>query len=84
MFALGAKTQPNELSSKHMSIAAGLTNTCHESYDRTATKLGPEVFHFTDQVEAKSFKNNERYYILRPEVINIFYIPFHIFNKFYK
>ncbi|KAK0181978.1 hypothetical protein PV327_000154 [Microctonus hyperodae] len=74
MFALGAKTQPNELSSKHMSIAAGLTNTCHESYDRTATKLGPEVFHFTDQVEAKSFKNNERYYILRPETFESYFI----------
>ena len=25
-------------------ILQGITNTCHESYDRTDTKLGPEAF----------------------------------------
>lgn len=68
MFALGAKTLENELSDKYMNIAAGLTNTCHESYDRSATKLGPEAFHFIEGNEARSLKNGEKYYILRPEV----------------
>lgn len=68
MFALGAKTQENEVSNQHMDIAAGLTNTCHESYDRSSTKLGPEAFHFIEGNEAKSLKNGEKYYILRPEV----------------
>lgn len=68
MFALGAKTLENELSEKYMNIAAGLTNTCHESYDRSATKLGPEAFHFIEGNEARSLKNGEKYYILRPEV----------------
>lgn len=68
MFALGAKSLENEVSNQHMEIAAGLTNTCHESYDRSATKLGPEAFHFIEGNEARSLKNGEKYYILRPEV----------------
>lgn len=68
MFALGAKTQENEVSNQHMDIAAGLTNTCHESYERSPTKLGPEAFHFIEGNEARSLKNGEKYYILRPEV----------------
>lgn len=68
MFALGAKTMENSVSNEYMDIAAGLTNTCHESYDRTVTKLGPEAFHFIEGLEAKSLKNGEKYYILRPEV----------------
>jgi hypothetical protein len=32
---------------------------------RTDTKLGPEAFRFTDSVEARAIKQNERYYILR-------------------
>ncbi|KAM0728702.1 Mannosyl-oligosaccharide alpha-1,2-mannosidase IA [Formica fusca] len=74
MFALGAKTQENELSDKYMNIAAGLTNTCHESYDRSATKLGPEAFHFIENNEARSLKNGEKYYILRPETFESYFV----------
>ncbi|XP_003424314.1 mannosyl-oligosaccharide alpha-1,2-mannosidase IA isoform X2 [Nasonia vitripennis] len=74
MFALGAKTQENEVSNQHMDIAAGLTNTCHESYDRSATKLGPEAFHFIEGNEAKSLKNGEKYYILRPETFESYFV----------
>lgn len=65
---MGAKTLENELSESYMRIAAGLTHTCHESNDRSYTKLGPEAFHFIEGNEAKSLKNGEKYYILRPEV----------------
>lgn len=81
MFALGAKTLENELSEKYMNIAAGLTNTCHESYDRSATKLGPEAFHFIEGNEARSLKNGEKYYILRPEVSHS---RFHLKTKLIK
>ena len=74
MFALGAKTLGNELSDKYMNIAAGLTNTCHESYDRSATKLGPEAFHFIEGNEARSLKNGEKYYILRPETFESYFV----------
>ncbi|KAJ9600137.1 hypothetical protein L9F63_009547, partial [Diploptera punctata] len=69
MIGLGAHTLKNDLSKRYMGIADAITNTCHESYDRTATKLGPEAFRFTDAIEAKALKSSEKYYILRPEVI---------------
>lgn len=83
MFALGAKAMENDESKNHMAYAAELTRTCHESYDRSVTKLGPETFHFTDKTEAKCLKNGEKYYILRPEVIYYYYYYFiiKIFNN---
>ncbi|XP_012276680.1 mannosyl-oligosaccharide 1,2-alpha-mannosidase IA isoform X1 [Orussus abietinus] len=74
MFALGAKTLENDVSNHHMEIAAGLTNTCHESYDRSATKLGPEAFHFIEGNEARSLKSGEKYYILRPETFESYFV----------
>ncbi|XP_033230510.1 mannosyl-oligosaccharide 1,2-alpha-mannosidase IA-like [Belonocnema kinseyi] len=74
MFALGAKSQENDVSNHYMDIAAGLTNTCHESYDRSVTKLGPEAFHFIEGNEARSLKNGEKYYILRPETFESYFI----------
>lgn len=46
LFALGAATQHDQNSEKYMDIGKGITNTCHESYIRTATHLGPEAFRF--------------------------------------
>lgn len=46
MFALGAQTLQNENSKRYMEIGAGITNTCHESYIRTPTHLGPEAFRY--------------------------------------
>jgi mannosyl-oligosaccharide alpha-1,2-mannosidase len=74
MIGLGAHTLKNDLSRRYMGIAEAITNTCHESYDRTATKLGPEAFRFTEAIEAKALKSNEKYYILRPEVIESYFI----------
>lgn len=47
------------------SLAAEITNTCHESYIRTATRIGPESFSFKNGAEAEPL---DSYYILRPEV----------------
>ncbi|XP_078068862.1 mannosyl-oligosaccharide 1,2-alpha-mannosidase IA [Mustelus asterias] len=69
MFALGADGAPEERSGHHMELAAEIARTCHESYDRSATKLGPEAFRFDGGVEAIATRQNEKYYILRPEVI---------------
>jgi mannosyl-oligosaccharide alpha-1,2-mannosidase len=74
MIGLGAQTLKNDLSERYMGIAEAITNTCHESYDRTATKLGPEAFRFTEVIEAKALKSSEKYYILRPEVIESYFI----------
>uniref|UniRef100_A0A336LLS7 alpha-1,2-Mannosidase n=1 Tax=Culicoides sonorensis TaxID=179676 RepID=A0A336LLS7_CULSO len=74
LFGLAANTLDNEQSPKYMEVARGLTNTCHESYIRTATHLGPESFRFTDGVEAKALKSQEKYYILRPETFESYFI----------
>lgn len=44
LFALGAATRQNEHTDKYMEVGKGITNTCHESYIRTPTQLGPEAF----------------------------------------
>ena len=69
MYALGAKKLENQISATHMEIAEGLAHTCHESYIRTPTGLGPESFRFTEGIEARALKSSEKYYILRPEAI---------------
>lgn len=74
LFGLAANTLDNEQSPKYMEVARGLTNTCHESYIRTATHLGPESFRFTEGVEAKALKSQEKYYILRPETFESYFI----------
>ncbi|XP_015115798.1 mannosyl-oligosaccharide 1,2-alpha-mannosidase IA isoform X1 [Diachasma alloeum] len=74
MFSLGAKTKENQVANKYMEIAAGLTNTCHESYNKTQTKLGPEVFHFIEGNEARSLRSGEKYYILRPETFESYFV----------
>ncbi|XP_074625403.1 mannosyl-oligosaccharide 1,2-alpha-mannosidase IA-like [Acropora palmata] len=67
MFLLGAKGSKNE---KHfINLAAELANTCHESYRKTATGIGPEAFRFEGPHEAVALRGGERYYILRPEVV---------------
>lgn len=74
MLALGGKHLEEPLKSKHRELGVAITHTCHESYDRTNTKLGPEAFRFSDAIEAKALKSNEKYYILRPEVIESYFV----------
>ncbi|XP_053310695.1 mannosyl-oligosaccharide 1,2-alpha-mannosidase IC [Spea bombifrons] len=68
MLALGANDAPAEKKEHYMEVAAEIAHTCHESYVRTETKLGPEVFRFDFGAEATSTRLSERYYLLRPEV----------------
>ena len=42
-------------------------------YAVAATKLGPEAFRFDASTEAKAVRQNEKYYILRPEVIETYF-----------
>ena len=64
----------NQYTERYMEIAEGLTNTCHESYIRTYTRLGPESFRFTEGAEAKALKTQEKYYILRPETFESYFV----------
>ncbi|KJH42565.1 glycosyl hydrolase family 47 [Dictyocaulus viviparus] len=72
MFALQSANEANStIASHYLDLAEKLAHTCHESYVRSAIGIGPEAFRFTSDVEAKAVSVNEKYYILRPEVIYI-------------
>jgi len=71
MFALGA--QDSERKGHYMDLGEKIAHTCHESYDRSPTKLGPESFQFNNDREAVAVKINDKYYILRPEVIETYF-----------
>ncbi|XP_063712401.1 mannosyl-oligosaccharide 1,2-alpha-mannosidase IA-like isoform X2 [Symsagittifera roscoffensis] len=55
-------------------LGADVTNTCHESYTRTATKIGPDSFHFEGNNLATPTKANEKQYLLRPEVVESYFV----------
>ncbi|KJH50455.1 glycosyl hydrolase family 47 [Dictyocaulus viviparus] len=69
MFALQAVNE-NQIEKRKatMELAEELGRTCHESYVRTPTHIGPEMFYFIGDEEARS-KYGENSYFLRPEVI---------------
>ena len=46
---------------------------CGLRFSHPDTKLGPEAFRFEARYEAKAVRQNEKYYILRPEVIESYY-----------
>jgi len=58
---------------QHLELGEALTATCHQSYNRTVTKLGPEAFWFDEGKEAEG-KPKDGPYILRPEVIESYFI----------
>ncbi|XP_068609582.1 mannosyl-oligosaccharide 1,2-alpha-mannosidase IA [Brachionichthys hirsutus] len=72
MIALGADGAPGDKTGHQMEQAAEIARTCHESYARTALNLGPEAFRFDGGVEAIATRQNEKYFILRPEVIETY------------
>ncbi|XP_078423378.1 mannosyl-oligosaccharide 1,2-alpha-mannosidase IA-like [Cetorhinus maximus] len=72
MLAMGADDAPTDLSKHYMELAAEITITCHESYRRSATKLGPEAFRFDGGADAVATRMNDKYYILRPEVVETY------------
>ncbi|GMS79885.1 hypothetical protein PENTCL1PPCAC_2060 [Pristionchus entomophagus] len=81
MFALEAKYEKNETRKEQvMQLAEDLGHTCHESYVRSESRIGPEMFYFNDQDDATS-KRSEHGYILRPEVIEGFFYLWRITGK---
>jgi len=79
MFALGAKVEPdNKNAERDAEIGRNFTNTCHESYIRSRTRIGPELFRFNDEVEATGQYDSDKGYILRPEVVESYFILYRI------
>lgn len=46
LLALGSHTLTNQYTRLYMEIAEKITDTCHQSYNHTVTKLGPQFFVF--------------------------------------
>eukprot|EP00039_Didymoeca_costata_P019723 m.338677 g.338677 ORF g.338677 m.338677 type:complete len:734 (-) comp18502_c0_seq1:111-2312(-) len=81
LFQLGIKGAPADLKVKYGELGEEVTKTCHESYDRTASKIGPETMYFSGAEEATCARVNERYYILRPEVIEAYFYSWRLTHK---
>lgn len=75
MFALGSKHMKSQKDKDYwMDMAKNIGETCHESYKKSPTGIGPESFRFdNEQTAAISTRKNEKYYILRPEVIETYF-----------
>jgi mannosyl-oligosaccharide alpha-1,2-mannosidase len=83
LFALTAMSVPKEILDEHTDnfdldivkmLAEEITQTCHESYTRNPTHLGPELFGF----DSPLFGSNEPFakvnnYALRPEVAESYF-----------
>ncbi|KAI2654864.1 Mannosyl-oligosaccharide 1,2-alpha-mannosidase IA [Labeo rohita] len=63
MIGIGADDGPAGQRQHYLDLAAEITHTCHESYSRS------EAFRFDAGAEATATRLSDRYYILRPEVI---------------
>jgi mannosyl-oligosaccharide alpha-1,2-mannosidase len=68
--ALYVDTLSERDKAEYENLALEITRTCHESYIRTDTRIGPESFGFVTDNE---FLPIDRYYILRPEVIESYF-----------
>ncbi|PAV88184.1 hypothetical protein WR25_19755 [Diploscapter pachys] len=81
MFALQAVNEKSAEEKKTvMQLAEDLGKTCHESYIRTESRIGPEMFYFNSHDDATS-RNGEHGYILRPEVIEGFFYLWRLTGK---
>uniref|UniRef100_A0A0N5BYC8 alpha-1,2-Mannosidase n=1 Tax=Strongyloides papillosus TaxID=174720 RepID=A0A0N5BYC8_STREA len=81
MFALEAHHSTDEAEKKEiMELAEELGNTCYQSYKRSETGLGPEMFHFDSTRDAISLSGEVQYY-LRPEVIEGIYYLYKLTGK---
>lgn len=77
LLALGAYTDPNGLQSsraqRDLKTAKALTYTCYQMYARNPTGIAGELVHFRDNMDMET-ASNARYYILRPETVESFFI----------
>ena len=69
MFALAAREEVDVKRVQLMKIAEGIASTCHDSYNNTVTKLGPEVIRFDNF--SRPFDSS---YLLRPETVESYFI----------
>lgn len=87
-FLLGGQTLKRH---DYIDFGLALVNGCHDTYDSTTTKIGPEAFSWNsttipaDQAafyKAHGFYTTNPLYDLRPEVIESYYYAYRITGKF--
>jgi len=71
MFALAGVNHASFEPENNLLLGGDLTATCHENYDRTASKIGPETSNFYGRSE---FVASGRNYILRPETVESYFV----------
>ncbi|KAI1712093.1 glycosyl hydrolase family 47 domain-containing protein [Ditylenchus destructor] len=82
MFALQSKHETDPERQRHyLELAEQIANTCHESYIRSDVGIGPESMRFSSKLEAATNRESEMYYILRPEVIEGWFVLYRITGK---
>lgn len=69
LIALGGQSLDQTRKQHFVELGSELAHTCHESYERTATKIGPESFRFTDNVEAKAVR-----YAIKGSLIGLIFV----------
>eukprot|EP00053_Salpingoeca_punica_P016656 m.158248 g.158248 ORF g.158248 m.158248 type:complete len:494 (+) comp17014_c0_seq1:645-2126(+) len=75
LLALGSINAPTEeLAQWYLKSGAEITHTCHEGYHRSPTGFAPESMQFDGGNEATSNNGGDRYYILRPEVVESYFV----------
>jgi mannosyl-oligosaccharide alpha-1,2-mannosidase len=73
MFGMAEKGAPDDLKGEYIKLGTEITETCYQSYKQSASGLGPEGMTFSGSTELTSSRSNERYYILRPEVVESYF-----------
>lgn len=73
MLSLGGYYLGEPFQRRHMAMGKAITRTCHESYIRSSSKLGPETFRFTEDLEVEGLVP-ETGYFLRPEVVESYFV----------
>ena len=81
LFALSSLDAPPNMQEDYLQIGEDLTSTCHQSYSRSETGLGPEAFYFNGGQEARASRPNEYVYLLRPETVESYFILWRITGK---
>ncbi|EDV53150.2 mannosyl-oligosaccharide alpha-1,2-mannosidase IA [Drosophila erecta] len=74
LFALGATETLLKHWEKYVQMSIGLTDTCHDSYWNSPTRLGPDTFAFTEEGQKEIEPLQRNFYNLRPEVAETYFI----------
>ncbi|XP_052851611.1 mannosyl-oligosaccharide alpha-1,2-mannosidase IA [Drosophila gunungcola] len=74
LFVLGAAATLMKHWEKYAQIGVGIVDTCHDRFWESSTRLGPEVFAFTEEAQKNIEPLQRNFYMLRPEVVESYLV----------